>query len=1249
MTRDTILIVDDAEVNRAILHSLFEPEYSLMEAENGEQAIMLIRQYRDVLAAVLLDLVMPLKDGYEVMAEMAQAGLMASIPVIVITSDESMENEVRAFDLGAADIIIKPFEPHVVRRRVRNAVELNRHKLHLEEMVEEQAAKLRESRDVIMDALSSVIEHRSAETGQHVLRIRMFTKILLGEVLRCCPEYSLNERTVGVISEAAALHDIGKIAIPDNILNKPGRLTAEEFEVMKTHTVKGCEILEGLDRMGDQQYLTYAYSICRYHHERWDGRGYPDGLAGDNIPICAQAAGIADCYDALTTDRVYKKAIPPQQAATMILNGECGAFSPQLLECFKNVGEEFAALARSYADGQPLKRASGLEPHPAALTGDFHAEPEVGQSKYFTLLRYIGSTVMEVDLNAGVYHLVYQENEDFQELRSSEGFEEAFRNFTEYCVHPEDRSVVLEILGSYIDDFFGRGLRKRVRTYRVLHRATGEYLRYEATSLRVNIDNPQSHKLLIIWRLMDAGETAVQGWPAGSPTVRDLPVGIQQCLGDQWFTMTYVNAGFAALFGYNEQELKSRFHNHFIEMIHPEDQQRVRREFLEQVGASDVQELEYRVMTKEGRMVWILDKCRTVAGEDGREYVNCVLTDITQVKQAQEALRLSMERYQIVFNQTNDIVFEWDIPKDRITYSPNWEKVFGYTPLASSEQAQTTSHILPEDVPVFVKLMRDTASGTPYGEAEVRIVNAQGRYLWCRIRETTQFDGSGKPVKAVGVIADIDAEKRQTQALASRAERDSLTQLYNKEAARERIQRMLDQRLKSDQFTLFLLDMDNFKQINDTRGHMFGDAVLTEAADRIKSLFRSGDILSRFGGDEFLIFLKHTADDSFLAKKAAQILKTLRGIFVDELRDCPLTSSIGIARCPEDGGDFQTLFQRCDQALYQAKLEGKDRFAVYDDTTIQGAFGLSARQLAAAGTRIESDDTVDLNVDSLVPTAFRLLYESKDVESAIQAILEMAGRKYKVSRVYIFEDSEDGLWSRNTFEWCAEGVEPAIGMLQHVDYADLGRDYRANFNENGVFYCQDIARLPREQYEILAPQGVRSLVQCAVRDKGKFVGFVGFDDCAVRRTWTQEQIDALTFISELLATFLLKKRAQDRTAAAAEDLRMALDNQNSWVYVIDPETFALHFINAKTLRTVPDAKIGIRCHEAFFHRDTPCEWCPAKGIRSAVNQTMEVYNPILDIWSIADASLIRWGGEDACLLSCHDITKYKTAQEPELK
>lgn len=349
--RDTILVVDDVEMNRTILCTLFEKNYNLLEAENGEQAMQLLEKYHSRIAIVLLDLNMPVKNGYEVLEDMKAQGMLSTVPVIVITVESSSESEIKAFDLGASDIMMKPFELHVVERRVQNVIELNLHKLYQDELIEEQANKLRESQTVMVDALASIIESRSLETGQHVQRIRLFTKVLLEDVSVNYPEYDIDERRIELISSAAALHDIGKISIPDSILNKPGKLTAEEFEIMKSHTVKGCEMLATLKRIGDKEYLHYAYNICRHHHERFDGKGYPDHLVSDAIPICAQIAGIADCYDALTMDRVYRKAIDPDKATHMILNGECGTFSPKLLKRFEAVSDTFAQLSREYRDG----------------------------------------------------------------------------------------------------------------------------------------------------------------------------------------------------------------------------------------------------------------------------------------------------------------------------------------------------------------------------------------------------------------------------------------------------------------------------------------------------------------------------------------------------------------------------------------------------------------------------------------------------------------------------------------------------------------------------------------------------------------------------------------------------------------------------------------------------------------------------------------------------------------------------------
>lgn len=350
--KERILVVDDVEVNRAILSELFRSNYEIEEADNGIDAIKIIRANTPPISVVLLDLLMPGKNGYEVLAKMKEEDLLTKIPVIVVTSEDSSESEVKAFDLGASDLIMKPFEPHVVKRRVYNIIDLYRHKNDLERLVETQAVKLQASNEAMIDALSSVIEYRNLESGQHIRRIRLFTKILLERVVQANPHCIWDPKTIQIISSAASMHDIGKIAIPDSILNKPGPLSKEEFEVMKTHSQKGSELIKSIVWIDDKEYLQYAYEICRSHHERWDGRGYPDGLTGEEIPLSALVVGVADVYDALTSPRVYKPAYTHEKATDMILHGECGAFPDWLLNCFLDVQTKFYELAKEYEDKQ---------------------------------------------------------------------------------------------------------------------------------------------------------------------------------------------------------------------------------------------------------------------------------------------------------------------------------------------------------------------------------------------------------------------------------------------------------------------------------------------------------------------------------------------------------------------------------------------------------------------------------------------------------------------------------------------------------------------------------------------------------------------------------------------------------------------------------------------------------------------------------------------------------------------------------
>lgn len=344
--RDTILVVDDMEVNRAILCEIFNDHYRMLEADNGRKALEIIEDEKDRLAIILLDIVMPEMDGFQVLENIYQT-VMHEVPVMLITGDTTAMPEERGFDLGVADVVRKPFEAHIIRRRVANVVNLWEHKNNLEELVKEQTLQLRQTTNKIIDTLSTVVEFRDLESGEHITRIKGFTRILLNYVMKNYPEYGITKDQKEKIIQASVMHDVGKIAIPDHILLKPGKLTDEEFEIMKQHTVKGCDIINTISFINDKEFFRYCYEICRHHHERYDGRGYPDRLVGENIPISAQIVSLADVYDALVSERVYKKAFTPDQAYEMIQAGQCGTFSPKILECFKMAKGEFEDLKKS--------------------------------------------------------------------------------------------------------------------------------------------------------------------------------------------------------------------------------------------------------------------------------------------------------------------------------------------------------------------------------------------------------------------------------------------------------------------------------------------------------------------------------------------------------------------------------------------------------------------------------------------------------------------------------------------------------------------------------------------------------------------------------------------------------------------------------------------------------------------------------------------------------------------------------------
>jgi len=338
-----ILIVDDEEINRSVLEAGLSDKFEVLQATNGKDALELL-YFDETIEAILLDLNMPKMNGFEVLKDMNETSLIKKIPVYIVTSASDDDELLDAYELGAVDVVSKPYNIQFLRRRLENTIELFAQRNNLSHTVEEKTKELIRQNNRLVEAMADIVEFRSNESGTHVKRVSGYTKLLMKGLISEYKEYKYLYKDIDSISFAACLHDLGKITIPDQILNKPGKLTPEEFEIMKTHTIKGYEKILKLKDIMNQNLYEFSQDIVRHHHERYDGHGYPDRLEGDDIPIWSQAVSLADVYDALTTDRCYKKAFDHEVACEMILNGECGVFGPKITNVFKSLMNRFNQL-----------------------------------------------------------------------------------------------------------------------------------------------------------------------------------------------------------------------------------------------------------------------------------------------------------------------------------------------------------------------------------------------------------------------------------------------------------------------------------------------------------------------------------------------------------------------------------------------------------------------------------------------------------------------------------------------------------------------------------------------------------------------------------------------------------------------------------------------------------------------------------------------------------------------------------------
>ena len=627
---------------------------------------------------------------------------------------------------------------------------------------------------------------------------------------------------------------------------------------------------------------------------------------------------------------------------------------------------------------------------------------------------------------------------------------------------------------------------------------------------------------------------------------------------------------------------------------------------------------------------------------------------IDTVRARSLALSRSEQHYRQALKASSDTIFQADLTHNRISFETDAENDRDIPAFLSSFTEAigyiAANHVYPEDRKAFYEtfsisnILRRFRQGEKEITVEYRRYHKNRRLSWtsCTIVPLQ----SGEAVMVIGYLKNIDESKERELKMLDRSKRDSLTNLFNKGAIQEAVDECVKGPGKEDAHAFLIIDIDNFKAVNDNLGHLFGDAVLRDTAAKLQSLLRPCDLIGRIGGDEFVVFLKGYPSRDWVMERARDIIGVFRKDFTGHSRRYKISGSVGIALFPDDGQSYVDLMKRADVALYRAKSLGKDQLCVFDPSLLTKEFLTASDPAAKAHDEVPSLSQPEALKQNLVQYIFALLYEAKDRVSAIGMILDLVGEYFDVSRAYIFEtDEEDPTLCHNTFEWCKEGVEPQMENLRTVSY-ELFSDYRAYFDEDGILYFDDVSALePGLRRFLQEGQGIQSMLQCAIRENGEFKGFVGFDDCEKKHLATREEIMTLSLVSKLLGTFLMQEKAHERLRSSSAMNQTIMDHLSTWTYVIDFESYRLLFLNKKTQQISPASKAGDRCYETFYHRDAPCERCPLCQVDPGnpdSSCTMELYNPHLKVWTAATASVIRWNnGIPVCLMCCCDITRYK--------
>ncbi len=678
-----------------------------------------------------------------------------------------------------------------------------------------------------------------------------------------------------------------------------------------------------------------------------------------------------------------------------------------------------------------------------------------------------------------------------------------------------------------------------------------------------------------------------------------MPGGIvNYILENQKWRIKSANDGFYKLIGCSKDEFEKKYEGNIFKMLSEPMTREASEEFWSKIDNKETFETELKLMSWSGVPKWVCMSIDYVRNDDETKEAVAIFSDITGIKAADQELYISKEQFDIVKRLTNVIFFEWDVETGTVSHSSNFLDFF--YPLDSYEgfpySLKGYRAFSQEDAESLITLFEKFRHGLAKSDAEFRAVNRHGESRWYKASMSAILDDSGRPLKVVGILSDIDEQKRKLLTAEETAMKDPLTQLYNKVSTKALIEEYLD--TNKNQGAFMMLDIDNFKRVNDTLGHLYGDAVLSELAHTLKSLFRDSDIIGRVGGDEFVVFMTNINELAVIRTKAERILSAFKRSFRTENAEQGISCSIGVSIYPSHGSTYDELMQKADSSLYFSKSRGKDQCTLYsDDVESCGVFALG-----------ETRGTTEIAVphgfvqknfrENVAEYILKLFYQYDDVDTAVPILLEFVGNSFKMGRMDVSVFSEDDTYYEILYEWCDEGVSPLKKEGKKFP-ADEWSSIKAQLDDNDILLCQnaDIGIPDYLENDHMKIRGVKSTMLCYIVEKGKRKAVLAFEYLKEKHIFTKEEKETIRTISDTISLFVLRAREHalyNEKVSQMKNWEVVLDETDDVVYVSDAENYDLIYLN-KAGRELPWINgrefRGRKCHEFFFGTDKPCSFC----------------------------------------------------------